>query len=147
MMRTWMRRSLTGLLVAWLPFYLVVTHGVHNAFQLILFSVTVHTVVMCQVLLNPPNAIVQHPSGVEYLSAAEYSCNTGFTRASGDTERTCEATGTWSGSELVCDREFIHSCNIVVVTLVVHRSSHIDNHGLGEVCMTSVLMPIVTMGS
>ncbi|CAI8024487.1 Sushi, von Willebrand factor type A, EGF and pentraxin domain-containing protein 1, partial [Geodia barretti] len=45
------------------------------------------TVVMCQVLLNPPNAIVQHPSGVEYLSTAEYSCNTGFTRASGDTER------------------------------------------------------------
>ena len=63
------------------------------------------TVVTCPVLSNPPNGVVQHSSGVEYLSTAQYTCNTGFTRSSGDMERMCQSDGTWSGSEPVCIRE------------------------------------------
>ena len=64
--------------------------------------VYVCVVVTCPVLQNPTNGNVQHPSGVEYLSTAQYTCNFGFTESSGDGERTCQANGAWSGTELIC---------------------------------------------
>lgn len=69
-----------------------------------------HTVVMCPDLPSPPNADVQHPNGPEYQSTAVYTCDNGYERSSGNLERTCEADGTWSGSEPVCSGETLTLC-------------------------------------
>ena len=60
---------------------------------------------MCPVLVNPANAAVQHPNGVEFGSTATYTCDPGFEVSSGDLERTCSSDGTWSGTEPLCEGE------------------------------------------
>ena len=58
--------------------------------------------VSCGALSNPANGRVETPAGVEFNDVATYSCSTGYTRSSGSDTRTCQATGSWSGSAAVC---------------------------------------------
>ena len=47
-------------------------------------------------------------SGTTYGQKATYTCNDGYAR-SGNSEVTCEATGSWSGSEPTCTiSEYLH---------------------------------------
>ena len=55
----------------------------------------------CGTLNDPDNGQVTHTTGTTYEKRAIYSCNTGYTLV-GDSTRTCQATGTWSGSEPTC---------------------------------------------
>ena len=55
----------------------------------------------CGTLSNPANGQVSHTDGTTYGETATYSCNTGYNRVGGST-RTCQAAGTWSGSEPTC---------------------------------------------
>ncbi len=58
-------------------------------------------VVTCPTLPNPDNGMVSVPT-TTFGSTATYTCVTGY---NGDTTRTCESDGTWSGSEPACDCE------------------------------------------
>ena len=60
-------------------------------------------VVDCGALTNPANGQVTHPTGTTFGQTATYSCNTGYNLV-GDSARTCQATGMWSGSVPTCLR-------------------------------------------
>ena len=59
------------------------------------------TAVDCGTLTNPVNGQVTHTGRTTYRQTATYSCDTGYNLV-GDNNRTCQATGMWSGSEPVC---------------------------------------------
>ena len=58
-------------------------------------------VVYCGNLTDPANGSVTHTSGTTFGQTATYSCNTGYNLV-GDSTRTCQATGNWSGSAPTC---------------------------------------------
>ena len=57
----------------------------------------------CGALNDPANGQVSHPDGTMTGQTATYSCNTGYNLV-GESFRTCQATGMWSGSEPTCQR-------------------------------------------
>ena len=59
------------------------------------------TVVNCGTLSNPANGQVSHTDGTTLGQTATYSCNTGYSLV-GDSNRTCQATGEWSGNVPAC---------------------------------------------
>ena len=59
--------------------------------------------VFCPNLTDPANGQVTMPSNTPD-SAATYTCNTGF-MLFGNSMRTCQADGTWTGTEPTCERE------------------------------------------
>ena len=61
------------------------------------------TVVDCSALTDPLNGQVSHTAGTTFGQTATYSCNTGYNLV-GDSTRTCEADGMWSGSAPTCQR-------------------------------------------
>ena len=65
------------------------------------------TAVDCGNLTNPANGQVTHTAGTTFGQTATYSCNTGYNLV-GDSTRTCQATGNWSGSELTCQGMLLH---------------------------------------
>ena len=66
------------------------------------------TVVDCGTLSNPLNGQVNHTAGTTFGETATYSCNTGLNLV-GDSTRTCQATGAWSGSKPTCQRMLLIS--------------------------------------
>ena len=56
----------------------------------------------CGNLNDPVNGSVTHTSGTTFGQTATYTCNTGYNLV-GDSTRTCEATGEWSGSAPTCE--------------------------------------------
>ena len=61
------------------------------------------TVVDCDSLTNLANGQVNHTAGTTFGETATYNCNTGYNLV-GDSTRTCQADGMWSGSEPTCQR-------------------------------------------
>ena len=59
------------------------------------------TVMDCGSLTDPANGQVSHTAGTTYQLTATYSCDTGYNLV-GDSTRTCQATGVWSGRESIC---------------------------------------------
>ena len=59
------------------------------------------TVVNCGALSNPANGQVNHTAGTTLGQTATYSSNTGYYLV-GNSNRTCQATGGWSGSVPAC---------------------------------------------
>ena len=59
-------------------------------------------VVDCGSLTDPANGSVTHTAGTTFGQTATYSCNTGYNLV-GDSTRTCQATGVWSGSAPTCE--------------------------------------------
>ncbi len=55
----------------------------------------------CGSLTDPTNGTVD-ASPTTFMSTATYTCNTGYNINGGNTS-TCQANGTWSGSEPTCD--------------------------------------------
>ena len=55
----------------------------------------------CGSLTDPANGQVTHTAGTSLGQTATYSCNTGYNPV-GDSTRTCQATGNWSGSAPTC---------------------------------------------
>ena len=68
--------------------------------------------VSCGSLDDPINGRVT-TTGTTLSNTATYTCNTGYTRSGGQT-RTCQASGDWSGSEPVCNREYDHQYQIQI---------------------------------
>ena len=59
------------------------------------------TAVNCGNLTDPADGQVNHTAGTTFRQTATYSCNTGYSLVE-DNTRTCQATGTWSGSAPTC---------------------------------------------
>ena len=59
------------------------------------------TAVDCGTLTDPANGSVNHTAGTSLGLTATYSCDTGYNLV-GDSTRTCQAAGVWSGSEPTC---------------------------------------------
>ena len=55
----------------------------------------------CGNLTDPANGRVDYTAGTTNGQIATYSCNTGYNLV-GDSTRTCQATGNWSGSAPTC---------------------------------------------
>ena len=58
------------------------------------------TVVDCGSLPDPANGRVDH-NGTTFRQTATYSCDTSYNLV-GDSTRTCQTSGNWSGSEPTC---------------------------------------------
>ena len=65
------------------------------------------TAVDCDNLTDPANGQVDHTAGTSLGQTATYSCNTGYNLV-GDSIRTCQAEGNWSGSVPTCQCTFIY---------------------------------------
>ena len=63
-----------------------------------MLDVLLSTVVDCGTLTNPANGQVSTNG-----KTATYNCNTGYNLV-GDSTRTCQAIGNWSGSAPTCER-------------------------------------------
>ena len=61
------------------------------------------TAVDCGTLSGPANGRVSHTAGTTFGHTATYSCNISYNLL-GDSTRTCQATGVWSGSAPTCYR-------------------------------------------
>ena len=59
------------------------------------------TAVDCGSLTDPDNGSVTLTAGTTVEQTATYSCNTGYNLL-GDSTRTCQANGVWSGSAPTC---------------------------------------------
>ena len=62
----------------------------------------------CDALSDPANGQVSHTAGTTFGQTATYSCNTGYNLV-GDSTRTCQATGAWSGSAPTCQSMLLFS--------------------------------------
>ena len=98
---------------------------VHNVFLLL-------TAIDCNALSAPANGQVSHTAGTTFGETATYSCNTAYNLV-GDSTRTCQATGNWSGSEPTCERmlllsnipiKYVH--NVFLLSLAVDCSALSD---------------------
>ena len=65
----------------------------------------------CGSLTDPANGRVDHTAGISLGHTATYSCNTGYNLV-GDSTRTCQATGNWSGSEPTC--QGVYACKLTL---------------------------------
>ena len=77
----------------------------------------------CGTLTNPTNGQVSHTFG----QTAMYSCNQGYNMV-GNSTRTCQATGEWSGSDPSCQRAFQQSDIRSVILKMIMLLSHILLH-------------------
>ena len=59
------------------------------------------TAVDCDSLTTPANGQVNHTAGTTFGQTATYSCDTGYNLV-GDSTRTCQALGNWSGRAPTC---------------------------------------------
>ena len=68
----------------------------------VIFLLLIHVVVDCGSLTDPANGSATHTSGTTFGQTATYSCNTGH-NLEGNSTRTCQDTGEWSGSAPTCE--------------------------------------------
>ena len=62
----------------------------------------------CGNLTDPGNGSVTHSAGTTLGQTANYSCDTGY-NVVGNSTRTCQAIGNWSGSAPTCQGMLLHS--------------------------------------
>ena len=60
----------------------------------------------CGTLTDPANGQVSHTTGTTFGQTATYSCDLGYNLV-GDNNRTCQATGRWSGNTLTCQGKLL----------------------------------------
>ena len=67
---------------------------------------TLLTAVNCGNLTDPANGSVNHTGGTTFGQTAIYSCDIGYNPV-GDSTRTCQAEGNWSGNAPTCEGMYI----------------------------------------
>ena len=69
--------------------------------------VILRTSVLCSPLTNPTNEIISCSPGdggvPSYGDTCSFTCNTGY-ELIGSSTRTCQSDGSWSGSDVACNR-------------------------------------------
>ena len=72
------------------------------------------TAVECGTLTNPTNGQVSHTGRTTFRQTATYSCDRGYDLV-GNSTRTCQANGVWSGSIPICQGVLLgHVCMFTV---------------------------------
>ncbi len=71
----------------------------------------------CGTLSDPGNGTVNAPT-TTFMYTATYNCNTGY-NLTGDMTRTCQANGTWSGTDPTCTRKLIVFI-IMIPCILIH---------------------------
>ena len=64
------------------------------------------TAVDCGSLPDPANGRVDHTAGTSLGQTANYRCNTGYNLV-GNSTRTCQPIGNWSGSAPTCQGVYV----------------------------------------
>ena len=82
----------------------------------------ISTVVDCGSLTDPANGQVDLTSGTIFRQTATYSCNTGYNLV-GNSTRTCQATGEWSGSAPTCEGMLLKD-DLTVDSMNMHNIKH-----------------------
>ena len=77
--------------------------GITEPVDVIIYTtyLLISAVVDCGNLTGPANGSVNHTAGTIFRQTATYSCNTDYNLV-GDSIRTCQTTGNWSGSAPTC---------------------------------------------
>jgi len=79
----------------------------------VLLTRFVYYTVLCPLLADPDNGMINCSLGDDGVSSYEdtcsFTCNTGYELTSNDT-RSCQSNGSWSGSNDVCRRGTFY-CN------------------------------------
>ena len=78
-------------------------------------------VVDCGNLTDPANGSVSLTSGTTFGQTTTYSCNTGYNLV-GDSSRTCQATGNWSGSAPTCEGMLIKGDLILYICIYTQET-------------------------
>ena len=77
-------------------------------------------------MTDPANGQVDHTAGTTLGENATYSCDTGYSLV-GDSTRTCQAEGNWTGSAPTCEGTFfmkltlshpVMLCDIMTTTII-----------------------------
>ena len=84
------------------------SHILHDVFLIL-------TAVDCGNLTDPANGQVNHTAGTSLGQTATYSCDTGYSLV-GNSTRTCQAEGNWSGSAPTCQGMLLPLCVLVVLS-------------------------------
>ena len=74
------------------------------------------TAVDCGSLPDPANGQVGQPAGTSLGQIAIYSCNTGYNLV-GNSTRTCQAIGNWSGSAPTCQGVYVCKLTLIIVSM------------------------------
>ena len=82
------------------------------------------TAVDCGNLTDPGNGSVNHTAGTGLGQTATYSCNTGYNLV-GDSTRTCQATGNWSGSAPTCQGVLLEGDDTLFMCVYAHKNMSI----------------------
>ena len=90
------------------------------------------TAVDCGNLTNPANGSVNHTAGTMLGQAATYSCNAGYNLV-GDSTRTCQASGNWSGSVPTCQGMLLKRDVTLFIILCVCTQIHANMYYFGLV--------------
>jgi len=85
-----------------LYFYCLQYYSIGTFYNQLMYVFSLLTAVDCGPLTDPANGQVSHPDGTTFGQTATYSCNTGYNLV-GDSTRTCQATGNWSGNAPICE--------------------------------------------
>ena len=91
------------------------------------------TVVDCGSLSNLTNGQVSHTAGTTFGQTANYTCDAGYSLVGGTT-RTCQTTGTWSGSAPTCQGMLLLPCVCVCAQLGKHLDLSYSQKG--TTCIT-----------
>ena len=108
----------------------IMTCSRYNYLHLIL------TAVDCSNLTDPANGSVNHTAGTGLGHTATYSCNTGYNLV-GESTRTCQATGNWSGSAPTCQGVLLEGD--VTLFMCVCTQKHVNMY-LGLVWVQECMM-------
>ena len=83
----------------------------------------------CGSLTDPANGQVNHTAGTTFKQIATYSCNIGYNLV-GDSTRTCQATGNWSGSSPTCEGMLLKGDMTLFSNVHVHKKHNNMHLGL-----------------
>jgi CUB/sushi domain-containing protein len=94
-------------------------------------------IVNCGNLSNPTNGTVSTGGGTTYNQTASYTCNIGYYR-NGSATRTCQASGSWSGSAPSCNDGNTEGLRMTQLRIGNSEFVRIMNRGAATAALTGV---------
>ena len=101
----------------------------------------------CGSLTDPANGQVDLTAGTTFGQTATYSCNTGYNLV-GDSTRTCQATGVWSGSAPTCQGMFYSAVSTIMEICEVnymYKIMFFQQLWTVAVCLTQPMAKLISL--
>ena len=86
----------------------------------------------CGTLTDPANGQVSHTTGTTFGHPATYSCDLGYNLV-GENNRSCQATGRWSGNTPTCQGKLL--------TKLYTACVHIHKHYFAQKVQALIMQP------